>query len=462
MIILKFKNFKINFKLTYILSFLSSFYLIYFGFSQLNRTPSYYFLFTNCVINLLVLYNLSNIKRNYSLKNIVNIFIFIFFGVSPIFQINDGFYIWGTHLKEYEIIISNVSIIIIIIIINLITKPSRNQSNSENVHKTFNSRIKEIRYYLPFKGHFFLFFIVVISFYVLFSFYNFSIINFIYRSGDSDNSFNGGQVSYLICSYFIRPFIFNLFVLYFFCKNKSIFLFLIIAIIAIIAVFPTGVPRFFAATMFLTFFCLLINYYTKFDVSLFLIVIVGLIFIFPFFDIFRVLNASNSLVDYEFNFDLQSGNFDAFGMYTLALNRCPILYGSNILTALLFFVPRSIWVNKGIGSGALVSDKLNLEFDNVSMPLFAEGYLAFGYLGILLVVFILCKYINWLDDFFYNYILSNKIQNPMLLILYLNLLFLLFFMMRGDLLSSFAYLIGITSANIFIHVIMRFFKYSNA
>ena len=45
-------------------------------------------------------------------------------------------------------------------------------------------------------------------------------------------------------------------------------MFLVIAIIAFIAVFPTGVPRFFAATMFLTFFCIFINYYTKFDISL--------------------------------------------------------------------------------------------------------------------------------------------------------------------------------------------------
>ena len=459
MIIFKFKNFKINFKLTYILSFLSSFYLIYFGFSQLNRTPSYYFLFTNCIINLLVLYNLSNIKRNYSLKNIVNIFIFIFFGVSPIFQINNDFYIWGTYLKENEIIISNVSIIVIIIIFNFLTRTLDNQNG---VNKKLNLSIKEIQYSMSFKGHFFLFFIIAISFYLLFSYYNFSIINFIYRGGDSENGFIGGQISYLFFSYFIRPLIFNLVVFYFFCKKKSIIMFLVIAIIAFIAVFPTGVPRFFAATMFLTFFCIFINYYTKFDISLFLIITVGLIFIFPFFDIFRVLKVNSSLVDYEFNFDLQSGNFDAFGMYTLALNRIPILYGSNLIGALLFFIPRSLWIDKEIGSGALVSEKLNLELDNVSMPFFAEGYLAFGYFGIFLMVFLLCKYVNKVDDFFYNYIVSNKIKNPMILILYLNLLFLLFFMMRGDLLSSFAYLIGITSANILIHLIMKFFKYTNA
>lgn len=56
--------------------------------------------------------------------------------------------------------------------------------------------------------------------------------------------------------------------------------------------------------------------------------------------------------------------------------------GQQLATSLLFFVPRSIWPDKGQATGELVSRSLGLLYNtNVSAPLWEEGFVDFGLLG---------------------------------------------------------------------------------
>ncbi len=444
-------------KLSYLLAIVFFLFLIYFGIFRIQKIPNFFFLFTNLFIIFFTFFLILKNKRNFSLKNIVYIFILIFFGLSPLYQINTNFYTWGIFLTEKETIISNITIILILFIIHLLSRPLyfSKSSKLKMSNKIFSEEIKKFKFTMPISYQFYIFFFFLLLFFLLFQSYNFNFINFLYRSGEVDNGFIWNQTAYLFFSYLIRPLIFNLFIVFFFIKNRVNFLFYIISIFSIFAVFPTGVPRFFAATMYLTFIFILINLYSKKDISLFFVILIGLIFIFPLLDIFRWFSSNSSLVDYNFNIDLHSGNFDAYGMFTLALNRGNVLFGKNILTAIFFFIPRSLWLNKEIGSGALISENLSLDLDNVSMPYFAEGYLAFGFFGLITFVIILSRLIYKIDDKFYTTLVDCDNKNPMIFIIYLNLLFLLFFIMRGDLLSSFAYLIGITFSNISLYIFIK-------
>jgi hypothetical protein len=60
-------------------------------------------------------------------------------------------------------------------------------------------------------------------------------------------------------------------------------------------------------------------------------------------------------------------------------------YGSNLLAALLFFVPRSIWPEKSEHVAYYVWHQVryyrNVWTDNLSSPPFAEGYYAWGLIG---------------------------------------------------------------------------------
>ena len=55
----------------------------------------------------------------------------------------------------------------------------------------------------------------------------------------------------------------------------------------------------------------------------------------------------------------------------------------------LFFVPRSLWPEKPIGSGYVIAHENNYIHDNLSMNFFGEGYINFGIFGsIVFVVFL--------------------------------------------------------------------------
>jgi len=86
------------------------------------------------------------------------------------------------------------------------------------------------------------------------------------------------------------------------------------------------------------------------------------------------------------------------------------------------------------------------------MPFPAEGYINFGIIGILLFAFIL-SLISKITDNWYKY-------NDLRLFFSLFVCFHMVFMLRGDLMSSFAYLIGILLAIFFVPLFLnRIFQF---
>ncbi|HTN17700.1 MAG TPA: hypothetical protein VL092_08470, partial [Chitinophagaceae bacterium] len=119
-----------------------------------------------------------------------------------------------------------------------------------------------------------------------------------------------------------------------------------------------------------------------------------------------------------------------------------ILWGRQLLTTLLFFIPRKVWPGKSVGSGSLVNPpKPGSDFANFSSPLFAEGFLDFHMIGALGIT-ALCAWLWSRYDRYY----WQKPDNDFLKMVYPAYLGLAFFMLRGDLLSSFAYTVGIAAA----------------
>ncbi|SDT59547.1 hypothetical protein [Bradyrhizobium canariense] len=83
-------------------------------------------------------------------------------------------------------------------------------------------------------------------------------------------------------------------------------------------------------------------------------------------------------------------DYDAFSMscYTvLTVENDGISWGSNIVGAVLFFVPRALWPGKPPPTSWVIYDMMShfsdVRTDNLSTPLMAEGYYAFGWLGAL-------------------------------------------------------------------------------
>ena len=109
--------------------------------------------------------------------------------------------------------------------------------------------------------------------------------------------------------------------------------------------------------------------------------------------------------------------------------------GYQLLGALLFFVPRAIWPTKPEGSGNLVCAAQGQLQLNISSPLPAEGLVNFGVFGLIAFAILLGILCRKGDAWFVRSCSPLRLLYPFLC-------FLLFFVMRGDLLSGLAFSVG--------------------
>lgn len=131
-----------------------------------------------------------------------------------------------------------------------------------------------------------------------------------------------------------------------------------------------------------------------------------------------------------------------------------IVYGEQLLCSLFFFVPRSIWESKPDTTGFVVGnyliDKYKFNWDNLSNPYISEGYINFGFIGILLfaviISFVFVKMIKWLQ--------SGDILKSIFAFYFA--IYLMYFL-RGDLTSGFAYIMAFLFAVVYLPKIFFLF-----
>ena len=135
-------------------------------------------------------------------------------------------------------------------------------------------------------------------------------------------------------------------------------------------------------------------------------------------------------------------NYDAFAniMATIEyVGEYGYAWGHQLLSAFLFFIPRSFWDSKPISTGELVGDHLiesyEFTYSNLSNPMVSEGYINFGVVGVvlgaLLLVLVVLKFMTWLKS-------NNYLKKILAYYLAIHFIFLL----RGDFANGFSYFIG--------------------
>lgn len=117
--------------------------------------------------------------------------------------------------------------------------------------------------------------------------------------------------------------------------------------------------------------------------------------------------------------------------------------GRQLTGTVLFFVPRSVWPAKPIGSGAWLFEQLDLGFSNVACTFLAEGYINFGFGGGLIFTALLALLIARYDGWYWQRNGQSFFALPRLF--YFVLIGMLFFILRGDLMSSVAYTLGLAA-----------------
>jgi hypothetical protein len=154
----------------------------------------------------------------------------------------------------------------------------------------------------------------------------------------------------------------------------------------VVANFPLNIPRFHLfAYIFIVMHLIVDVTRPGFKMILIGCIIIGVGTVFP---LVSFLQRGSGGVDFEFDFIgyLQTnGDLDGFQSMinaTLLVARDGNSWGWQLLSALLAFVPRSVWPDKGLPTGSLAADAAGYSFLNISMPLPSEFYVDFGMVGV--------------------------------------------------------------------------------
>ena len=166
---------------------------------------------------------------------------------------------------------------------------------------------------------------------------------------------------------------------------------------------------------------------------------------------------------------LFSGNFDAYENFIHTINYVAdsgIVFGRQLGGAFVFFVPRSFWPGKPLGSGYFIGEFLAEKFAithlNIANPLISEMYLNFHVLGVVVGAVLYGLVTGWLDKHYWLLIKGRDIQQdnaqqgvPFYQLLYPFLLGLYLFHLRGDFMSSFAYAVGFVLAFLTVVIFLK-------
>jgi hypothetical protein len=152
---------------------------------------------------------------------------------------------------------------------------------------------------------------------------------------------------------------------------------------------------------------------------------------------FRSLDIGSVLIDH-----FTQLHYDAWANYAAGIEYISShghTFGRQVLGVLLFFVPRSLWSSKPVSSGELIGDYLMAEhemwFNNLSFPLHAEAYIDFGVIGVAIYALLFSQFVFWLGQ---KMLIAGRIGQYVAVYIGISLMFVL----RGTLMSTFAFTTG--------------------
>lgn len=392
------------------------------------------FLINGIVVGVMFVKGL--IRHTFSIDLIHSVFCLLFLWIAPILQVSSHFNPWGFIIGESDTIKANIFILIWLLLYNM---GAVFASDKQWKHSKINLTAISKRLIFILLGVSFL----IAAFLLVKNDFNIEMISF----SDSSN----GSVAMLIRHSVMAFITFSTIIcVKWFKANNYSNLFTILSVLCLVLLcFPTSLSRYAAGSIYI---CLIVNLFEWFKkrYRLTILILIGIIILFPVMDLYRynnfaevsfekIVNQIFSLKDY-FN----TGNYDAYYMLMVTnsyVEQYGITFGRQLLGVILFFVPRSLWQSKPVSSGTYMAEVLNLTFDNISCPIMAEAYINFGVLGILLFAFFFGYILRMIDNTYWE---GDKENFSFINLIYFYLLPYLFFICRGALMSTWAYL----SANI--------------
>lgn len=110
------------------------------------------------------------------------------------------------------------------------------------------------------------------------------------------------------------------------------------------------------------------------------------LFGFPLLDYWRRAEAEFGATGVE---AMLTGDYDVLNNVAMGVSYTRDLgftFGWQLVSLPLFWVPRSLWPDKPIDTGSAIAEHFNFDFTRIAGPLWAEGWISSGFLGVVAVL----------------------------------------------------------------------------
>lgn len=392
---------------------------------------------TNFIIVIWSLYKLFPFSSSTKMDTnaLVYLFIYMFVGIAPLYQYANNVSIWGgLPLSGDDYFYTNVFFIIALFFYDIFYYIF---SRNNKILKNSKERISKYNKLLP------LTLAVFSTLFTLYAFRSYPILLLFREFQDEGkitfNTFSNTSLN-LLYTIVIRPIPVIILTLYNIIYRRFDKYFYILLLLILITNFPLSLPRFYVAGLYFPLLCSIFPNLLRRDILLKGLFLFGILYVFPFLNQGRtVTDFSDIKFSFSINYDMfLEGHFDSFQNFARVIVNNTVTYGRQLFGVLIFWLPRSIYPNKPIGSGGYIADEYNLDFDHISLNYWGEGWINFGMLGVP-VFSIILAYINSKFDKIY----WKTHCTPYMFTIYCLYLGLTFFILRGDLISCFAYTVGL-------------------
>jgi hypothetical protein len=230
-------------------------------------------------------------------------------------------------------------------------------------------------------------------------------------------------------------------------KRLLLIIFLSSGLVTFVANYPPALSRQWLGTVAFTTLFLLTPWTRKSSIIWVLLLTFILTWVYPRADLFRRAQTWDQAISNLRNQEMlrehiNSVDYDVLQMIInthVYVKKEGVVWGNNILGATLFFVPRSIWRGKPERSDFYIARSLNYKANNLSVPLWGESFMAFGWFGVGLI-FLFFGYWSKRLDLAYSRLMpmvSSKLMSPAALLLPF-LAAYQFIFLRGNLISALA------------------------
>ncbi|MGR6836671.1 hypothetical protein [Syntrophomonas erecta] len=241
-------------------------------------------------------------------------------------------------------------------------------------------------------------------------------------------------------------------------KAITIIIFFLITILICICSNPVASARYQVGFVGLSTMFVIFKWNDRQSMKLWIMsLLILLLVIFPYADLFRSTKDIN--IDYQgvANELTKNGDYDAFKQLANTVEYVEnegSTKGNQALGVLFFFVPRTVWGDKPLGTGEFVAEYMGYDYTNLSAPLWAEAYINGGLIGVILA-FICYGFIIGLLEKVY---LEKKTKSSFVTVFVPFFAGYQLFFLRGDIMSTFAYLVPILG---FMLIVTKCKSYQN-